>query len=570
MRLTPRTEAALVVLAALVAGLPLLAGRVLGGHDVATYLMYAPEVAGLLREGTFLPAWAADLNAGFGGPGLLFYPPLVNLPHALLLLAGIPPAVGTGLFAVVVLAASGLAVLAWMRSWGLAESALAAALVYVVSPYRLVDLYERTALSEHLAFLFPPLVLAALAASRPASPLRRTALVALAVAGLLLSNLPAAVLMGAALAAVVLHPSAGKGRRAVAIRGAFLGAGLAAFALVPAALSGRWCVTELFYSGGSRYFRPSQHVLFGPAELNPEFGQRVSWAVVALAALLAVAYVTGRFRGPSDARRGLWGAVALVAFLALLPPAGRAWDVLPIFSKLQFPWRLATVLTLALPPLVALLPKRTAFAVAAVAVMMSVPWYGRFTASIQTVPAEAPAAAASGTAFPDPQAVYDAAGFSSHPWARNPALLDVWFVPRTVPPAFWHELVGGGAPSSAPSLRNAPVASRTGPVQWEVTSWKRLSKGATVEGPGGALLIRQLYFPGFRVTVDGEERTTRPDPPTGLLSVQVPAGRHDVSWSWAPFGPLPAARAVSAVSAAAVLVLLVLPAFRRWRPAPGR
>ena len=196
MKLRPATEAAVVLLAALVAGLPLLAGRILGGHDVATYLMYAPEVAGLLREGTFLPAWAADLNAGFGGPGLLFYPPLVNLPHALLLLAGLPPAVGTGLVAVAVLAASGLAVLAWMRSSGLAEGALAAALVYVVSPYRLVDLYERTALSEHLAFLFPPLVLAALAASRPASPLRRTALVALAVAGLLLSNLPAAVLMG--------------------------------------------------------------------------------------------------------------------------------------------------------------------------------------------------------------------------------------------------------------------------------------------------------------------------------------------------------------------------------------
>ena len=74
-------------LEALVAGLPLLAGRILGGHDVATYLMYAPQVAGLMREGTFLPAWAAELNGGFGGPGLLFYPPLVNVPHALLLLS---------------------------------------------------------------------------------------------------------------------------------------------------------------------------------------------------------------------------------------------------------------------------------------------------------------------------------------------------------------------------------------------------------------------------------------------------------------------------------------------------
>jgi len=374
--------------------------------------------------------------------------------------------------------------------------------------------------------------------------------------------------MGAALAAVVLHPATGGGCRTVAIPGALLGAGLAAFSLVPAALSGRWCATELFYSGGSRYFRPSQHVLFGPAELNPEFGQRVSWAVVALAALLAAAFVAGRLRGPSDPRRGLWGAVALVAFLALLPPAGRAWDVLPLLSKIQFPWRLATVLTLALPPLVALLPRRAAFALVVAAAMASVPWYGRFTAPLEAVPVEAPAAAAPGTAFPDPRAVYDAAGLSSHPWMRNPALLDVWFVPRTVPPAFWREVVEGRAPSSAPSLRAAPVASRSGPVRWSVTRWDRLSRSATVEGPEGSLLIRQLYFPGFRVRVDGTERPVRPDPPTGLLAVEVAAGRHEISWSWAPFGPLQAARAVSATSAATILVFLVGPAFRRRRSVP--
>jgi hypothetical protein len=557
------TEAAVVVLAALVAGLPLLAGRLLGGHDVATYLMYAPQVAGLLREGVFLPAWAADLNTGFGGPGLLFYPPLVNLPHALLLLAGIPAALGTGLVAVAVLAASGLAVLAWLRAAGLGTGALAGALIYVASPYRLVDLYERTALSEHLAFLFPPLVLAALAAARPVSDLRRAALVALAAAGLLLSNLPAAVLMGTALAAVVLHPAVGRGRRAVAILGAMLGAGLAAFALVPAALSGRWCATELFYSGRSAYFRPSQHVLFGPADLNPEFGRRVSWAVLALGALLAASFVLGRLRGPADPRRGLWGAVALAAFLALLPPAGPAWDALPLLSRLQFPWRLATVLTLALPPLVALLPRRAALAIVAVAAIASVPWYGRLTAPLDVVPPGTPAPAAPGTAFPDPGAVHDAAGLSTHPWMRNPDLLDVWFIPRTVPPASWREIVGGRTPSSLPALRSAPAASRAGPLRWSVTGWDRLSRRVMVDGPGGPLVLHQLFFPGFRSFVDGAERPVRPDPPTGLLSVEVSPGRHEVSWSWEPFAPLPAARAVSAVSAAVVLALLALPATRR-------
>lgn len=560
-----RAEGAIVVLAALLAGLPLLSGRVLGGHDVATYLMYAPEVAGLLREGVFLPAWASDLNAGFGGPGLLFYPPLVNLPHALLLLAGIPPAVGVGLVAVALLAASGLAVLAWLRSCGLASGALAGALVYVASPYRLVDLYERTALSEHLSFLFPPLALWALASSRPAPPTRRAALVALAVAGLLLSNLPAAVLFGTALAASVLHPAVA-GRRLAAVAGASLGAGLAAFALVPAALSGRWCAVELFYSSASPAFRPSQHVLFGPAELNPEFGRRVSWALLALAALLLVAFLAGRLRGPADPRRGLWGAIALAAFLAVLPPAGSLWDALPLLSKLQFPWRLATVLTLALAPLVALAPRRAAIAVVAAAAALSVPWYGRLAAPLAAVPLEKPASSAA--AFPDPLAVHDAAGLSAHPWMRNPDLLDVWFVPRSVPPPFWRALLDGRARSMFPETGAAPVASRSGPLAWRLTTLGRLSGSVVVEAPGGPLLLHQLYFPGFRTFVDGVGRPTRPDPATGILSVEVPAGRHEVSWTWEPFAPLPSARAVSAASAALLAALFAVPSLRRPRPAP--
>ena len=567
MTLRPRAEAALVVLAALLAGLPLLAGRLLGGHDVATYLMYAPQVAGLFREGVLLPAWAADLNAGFGGPGLLFYPPLANVPHALLLLAGVPPAFGLGLVAVALLAASGLAVLAWLRAAGLGGGALAGALVYVASPYRLVDLYERTALSEHLAFLFPPLVLLALAARRPSSPARRAGLVALAVAGLLLSNLPAAVLFGTALAAIALHPAT-SGRRVVAVAGAALGAALAAFALVPAALSARWCAVELFYSGASPLFRPSQHVLFGPAELNPAFGRRVSWALLALAALLVVAFLAGRLHGAADRRRALWGAIALAAFLLVLPPAGPLWDALPLLSRLQFPWRLATILTLALPPLVALAPRRAAAALVAAAAALSIPWYGSLTAPLASLPPGPPAAAAPGTAFPDPRAVYEAAGLSAHPWARNPDLLDPWFVPRDATPPFWRAILAGNARASVPALAAAPVASRSAPVPWRVAEWGRLARRVVVDAPDGPLLLHQLLFPGLRASVDGAPSPVRADPRTGLATVEVPAGRNEVAWRWEPFPPLPAARAVSAAAAALVLVLLALPSLRRSRSAP--
>jgi hypothetical protein len=149
---------------------------------------------------------------------------------------------------------------------------------------------------------------------------------------------------------------------------------------------------------------------------------------------------------------------------------------------------------------------------------------------------------------------------------RNPLLVDYWFVPRTVPPAFWREVVGG-SPVSVPALRSAPVASRAGEVRWEIRAWGRRSWDATVEAPAGPLLIRQLWFPGFRVRVNGTETPARADPATGLLSVDVSAGRHDVAWRWEPFAPLTAARLVSAACAALAVLLLLLPRFARARRA---
>lgn len=565
-----RLEAAAVVLAAILVGLPLLGDRLLAGHDVTTYLAYAAQGAALAREGAFLPAWGADLNGGFGGPGLLLYPPLVNVPHVLLLLAGIPPAVGIGLAAVILLGLSGIALLAWLRADGLAEAALPAALVYVLSAYRLVVIYERSALSENLAFVFPPLVLLALVASRPLSRARRVVLVALPVAGLLLSNLPAAALFGSVLATVVLHPATGAGRRGVAIAGAFLGAGLATFALLPAAFASRWCATELFYSGNAQFFRPSRHTLFGPAELNPAFGRSVSWALVVLAGLAIFAFLAGRRSGAPDGRRSLWAIVAFAAFLATLSPAGWLWDRLPVFSKLQFPWRLATVLTLAVATLVAHLPRRAAFVLAGIAAAAALPWWGRSVSPLSSLPLSSDSRTVTGSRFPNPVLVRDAAGLSTSRWIRNPLLLDPWFVPRDVPIPFWEALVSSGWTSVArPPLGQAPVASLLGPLSARVRSWGPLSGHVEAETPAGPLLLHQFAFAGHRVFVDGVEVGARPDGRTGLLSIDVPAGRHEVAWRWEPFPFLRGARLVSLLASCAALVLLVLPALRRRSSAIG-
>jgi hypothetical protein len=77
-----------------------------------------------------------------------------------------------------------------------------------------------------------------------------------------------------------------------------------------------------------------------------------------------------------------------------------------------------------------------------------------------------------------------------------------------------------------------------------------------------------FYFPGWRVWLDGEQVEVTPSDPEGLLSFEVPAGRHAVTIR---FGETPLRLGADMVSGLALLALLVstilMPASAHNRPA---
>ncbi len=203
----PLIAGLLLAVAALVVGMPLFAGQVLGGHDIVVYLINAQQMAENQREGELFPAWAGGFNAGYGSPTLLFFPPLTSYLHATAIHLGIPVIAGVCIWSMVGLFFSGAAMFGWLRSIGSCPSALAGALVYMVAPYRVINLYHRSALAEHWAFVWPPLILWAATTSRM-PPAVRVPLVAFSVVALLLSNIPLALLFGVGLATwFVLRPT---------------------------------------------------------------------------------------------------------------------------------------------------------------------------------------------------------------------------------------------------------------------------------------------------------------------------------------------------------------------------
>lgn len=560
----PRSHQLVLALVALVLGLPLFAGRVLAGQDIVNYLIIAQQTAANLREGIFLPSWAGGFNAGFGSPLLVFFPPLTGWVNAIPILLGVPVITGVCSLALVAHLLSGVAIYFWLRSIDIRHAALPAAIVYMVAPYRLINLYLRSALAEHWAFIWPPLILW-IAADRRLRPPTRVALLAATVGGFLLTNIPLAVLFGLGLAAWFLASKKLQGLRSQVVAGAGLGFGLAAFMLVPQALASRFLNLDICFGPSAVRLRPSANTLFsagfGTWNLNTVFSL-VLLSTFAIGVLAYALLSSDRKRGLPE--RSLLGA-SVFCVLVTLGPAGPVWDALPILSNLQFPWRITSLLTLLTAVMVARLEGRRAWLAALVAVCLAIP----FASWDRTVPKSTfstpePATPVIGTVLPDPHVAWEA-GSGGWYW-RHQNLVELCLVPLGMEGFFFDEF--RGVPTSRlEMIRNRPAvmiddsAAIVRVLQWDQVE-RRLE---VVSDRGGTLLWRTIWFPDMEITVDESRVEAFRDPKTGLIANHLPPGSHVVSWRWNQFRALLFSRWISAAALAAVIILGGVSLFRRRR-----
>jgi hypothetical protein len=545
---------------------PLIAGRALGGHDIVVYLINAQQMAENLRSGELFPAWGGGFNAGFGAPTLLFFPPLTSYLHALPILLGVPVIIGVSALSLTSLFLSGVVLFGWLRSAGFGCGALPAALVYMVAPYRLIDLYFRSALAEHWAFVWPPLLLWVATTPRLSWP-TRTAMVATSVTLLLVSNIPSATFFGIALAVWFSMARVLRGRRLSIAVGVILGFAGAAFALLPQSLSGSLLAVDQYYGHEAGRFRASANGLFAGGFSAGEFNTTVSASVVTVFALSVLAFLSLE---PRERRRPwMWGALtcSCLCLLAATTPLGPVWDAVPLLSKFQFPWRVASLMTLAAGVLIAGLRGRRRWLMCGLAAAAAVPFLGwDRTVPMETFSSPRPDRPAAGTVFPDPWTAWEA-GSGGWYW-RHHNLAEIWFLAANVKPDFLDELAGGRV-HRFDEIRDRPAVVRSdASADVSVVEWGSTRRQIELEASQPATLMwRAIAFPGMEVKIDGRAVSASADPSTGLLVHPIPAGRHRVELRWVAFRYLEWARMISSAAFAVLAALVIVGARRSWRDA---
>jgi hypothetical protein len=524
--LPPRAREPLAAFAmALVAGLPLLHGKELAGHDAVQYLTQLSELHRVLGDGALPPVWAPDLAAGAGAPFFGFYPPL------LLVLAESLHAVGLGLVWSIDLATLGLFVAAVVLTclyardaWGNGAGVVAAA-AFAFAPYVLLDLYVRHAFLEASALVGMPLAAWGVLRGRPLGVAAGSALLLLGHPALAPFLFPGLLLYAW---------SCGTALRSAL--GMLYGLALSAWSVVPAAIERGALKLDTVIHGGPLDYRNHfvyvDQLLWSPWGFGlsvPGHGDGMSFRIgpFHLAAMALGVWAWRR-------RRTTWALAAMGLLAAALATtfAAPLWNALPLLQAVQFPWRALAV---------------TAFATAVLA-----------GAGLRRHPRVAVALFVLGglpLAAPQRYLEVDERDYRPERIARD---------------ALQPGTLGIFEPRAAPVLPYDPAPAHVLRGDARVVSVEQHSDAETlwlVAASPGLLLVTLNVFPGWTAEVEG-----RPQPIVALggrIAVAFPAGATSIALRWRPSALRRACGVVSLLALAALPVPWIDARRRRGKLAPA-
>ncbi len=309
-----------------------------------------------LSEGNIIPRWAGNLNWGYGHPILMFLYPIPSYTASLFHFLGFTLVDSVKIVFGVAFIASGLTMYLWVKSFLGQKAGIVSGLFYMFAPYRFIDLYVRGAIGEHVAFIFPPLILYFLLKSAKKSSYWHIVGGGLSLCGLILSHNAISLMflpiIGLYAFYLYFQTKIKKEFLFTVVSIVFFGFSLAAFFWVPALLEGKYTLRDKVIAGEyTSRFIPFANFFRDPPgyDGNTPFSMRVGtiqWIVVLLSTPFT--YVLYRRKKP------IWiiSFVSLCIFaisLFLITSASRGiWERIFLLQNFQFPWRFLSVTVFAI------------------------------------------------------------------------------------------------------------------------------------------------------------------------------------------------------------------------------
>lgn len=498
--------------------LPLTESSYFPMHD-DMQVMRLYEMKRCFEDGQFPCRWVPDQGYGYGYPQFNFYSPLpYYLMYGIHLLGfSLISSVKAGFLLSFLLSALAMFALGrWL--WG-SIGGFTSALLYLYAPYRAMDVYNRGAMAEAWAFVFLPLIFLGIGRWVKDGRWRDIVLTAVSLAGLFMShNITTVITLPFAAAWGLFWLM--KEKKYSRLRGLLLagglGLGLAAFFVLPAMAEKQFVHVETILMGYFNYlahFVSLSQLLFGTrwgygsSVLGPNeqvnFSAGVFHWLFALAGLAAVWLFSRSRRRDWVSWLGLLlGGAFLVSVFLAHQASTPVWKLFSFLKWLQFPWRFL-VLAVFFESLLAgliftrLSPRRLRLLVAGLIIGLIMTVNVGYFRPARTYP------------------LTDELKLSGELWEEQQKISIFDYLP------IWADQPPGSPAPSQPwaILGVVEVLDFQKGTDWQTGEVAVFSDQARVRLP-------LYHFPGMRLSVDGRSAEYVFDNELGLITFELPAGRH--------------------------------------------
>lgn len=322
-------------------------------HDGQDHIARIANFYQNLIEGNIIPRWAGNLNWGYGHPILEFLYPLPSYLASFFHFVGFNLVDSVKIVFGVSFILSALAMYLFIKELlHDNKSACLASLLYVVAPYRFVDLYVRGAIGEHVAFIFPPLIFYFIYKLSKRYSLWHVIGMATSLALLNLSHNAISLMFLPLfwLYALFLVLQSNNKVKFISkyLLSVILGFGLSAFFWLPAFIEGKYTLRDIVTGGGEytagfvqwRDFFLSKWSYGGTIALSKQIGL-THWVLVA-GSVIATYYLY-------KIKNKLWilvlssFAIFWTTLFLMTSSSNPIWQSVAILQKFQFPWRFLSI-----------------------------------------------------------------------------------------------------------------------------------------------------------------------------------------------------------------------------------
>ena len=506
--------------------LPTFAGGIMAAADAPLHAHRIYAMGTMLANGELYPRWVPWFHLGYGYPIFNFYTPGVFYLGGLLTLLGLSAVTAFHLVAAAAWTLGSVGTYRLSRLFLPGYAALAAAALWSYAPSRLYEVWTQGSLPQTAAAAFVPWVFYTVVQGALHPSRRRAVWIGLAVAGLVFTHQPVTfitALYTAPLTVILVVWASRRDWRTLLPRaacvygGVALAAGLTMIFLLPLALelqhvdavNGRDDVVPYLLSN---FLRPAE--VFSYPFPNDVTDIRVEYPTTLglVGGVLFALGVLALLRRRQFAVAALLTVALGTTIYMLLEPSLPVWLTIPYFSQIRFPARFlrvgAVILALGGGASLLWLPPSWRFAGSAVLILVIL-----------------------GTSLPF---VYPSQPIL--PYENQSATTEVEFELETYTwgTTSYNEFNPrwGSRPPYDPPPELTEYAED--PLQLypydRVDGFELLDDNTfTITTPEARpIRVRQFYYPGWSLTLDGEPADIYPGEDVGMITVDVPAGTHTI------------------------------------------